>query len=104
MRNIGQGTIAGLLVVVATLLVINVAVITPSQEARADDDSSDDRGRPVEAVAFEVAGGGGPSGLEIWRIFSDGTVERNRGELVFFEMGCPELEEIEWCGWETVPE
>ena len=103
MRNIGQGTIAGLLVVVATLLVINLAVIAPSQEAHADDDSSDDRGRRVEAVAFEVEGGG-PDSQIIWRIFSDGTVERNRGVFVFFEPGCPELEEIEWCGWETVPE
>ena len=100
MRNIKHGTIAGLLVVVATLLVINLAIIAPGQEAQAQRG----RGRLVEAVAFELAGGGGPGGLTIWRIFSDGTVETNQGFVVIFKEECSTEPVIEWCGWEAVPE
>ena len=94
MRNIRNGTIAGLLAVVAALLTINLAVIAPGQKAHA-------AGPPSKAVAFHVEEFVKPGPL-LYRMFRDGTVERNQGVIVSFEPGCPEP--IEWCGWEAVPD
>jgi hypothetical protein len=91
MRSIRKGTIAGLLAVVATLLVINLAIIAPGQEAQA-------MGRPAEAVSVLFVHDGMSSGA-LYRLWSNGTVERN--EQMFFDMPC---ETVEWCGWQVVPE
>ena len=102
MRNVRHGAIAGLLVVVATLLAINLVVIAPSQEARADDDSSDDdsqRGRNDRAVALWVS----DFGPVVFRMFPDGTIESNRG----IGPGGPMPEPcgaFVWCGWQVIPE
>lgn len=96
MRKIRHGTIAGLLAVVAALLAINLAVIAPGQKAHAAAPP------PLStAVAFHVEEFVKPGPL-LYRMFRDGTVERNQGLIVSFEPGCPEP--IEWCGWETVPD
>jgi hypothetical protein len=100
MRDRRYGAIAGLLVIVVVLLAANLIVAAPGQEVRAHN-----FGPPVNAVELNVLGGvGGPEGpsVSVYRLWSDGTVERNQGLSDFPEPG--ECFSFDWCGWETVPE
>ena len=90
-------TITALLAVIAVLLAINLAVTAPGHEAQAQG-----VGPPARAVAFEVQSG--MTGPIVWRIFSDGTIERNQGFRSSFGSDCPDLSAIEWCGWVVVSE
>ena len=83
-------TITTLLAVIAVLLAINLSVTVPSHEAQAQA-----VGPPVEAVALQA----GEFGL-LYRMFSDGTVERNFGFVELFGDQCV----VDWCGWEAIPE
>ncbi len=83
-------TITALLAVIAVLLAINLAVTAPSHEAQAQG-----VGRPVVAVALQA-----PNSGIVYRMFSDGTVERNFGSTELFGDQCV----VTWCGWEVVPE
>ena len=87
-------TITTLLAVIAVLLVINLAVTSPSHEAQAQGVA---RGRPVEVVALQMEGLG--DGVRVYRMFSDGTVEGNLG----FHGG-PGGRVVEWFGWQEIPE
>ncbi len=91
-------TITALLVVIAVLLAINLAVTAPSHEAQAQG-----VGRPAEAVAFIVKDEF--MDLTAYRLWSDGTIERNVGDFGPFTPGEPCLgSPVEWCGWEVIPE
>ena len=85
-------TITTLLAVIAVLLAINLAVTAPSHEAQAQG-----VGPPVVAVALQTSEG---FGRTVYRMFSDGTVERNT------DISDPVFDQCvtEWCGWEAIPE
>ena len=86
-------TITAMLGVIAVLLAINLAVIAPGQEAMAQANLS---ARPGRAVALQA----NQFGSVIYRMFGDGTVERNVNVMDPFGDPCAS----DWCGWEIVPE
>ena len=89
----GQRTITTLLAAIVVLLAINLVVIAPGQEAQAQG-----MGRPPQAVALTVR-----NEFFSWaayRLWSDGTVERNEVIVPPLEVCLP----VEWCGWQTIPE
>ncbi len=85
-------TITALLAVIAVLLAINLAVTAPGQEAMAQPNTS---ARPGRAVALQA----NQFGSVIYRMFGDGTVERNVNFMDPLGDPCGS----EWCGWEVVP-
>ena len=98
MRNRTYGSVAGLLVIVAVLLAANLILSAPGQ-ARAGN------GPPVKAVELRLFEGGGPGGPAVtaYRLWSDGTVERNQG-LTDPLTNPEECFTFDWCGWQVVPE
>ena len=90
----GQRTITTLLAAIAVLLVINLVVVAPGQEAQAQG-----MGRPPQAVTIQVRSEG-MGGTALYRLWSDGTVERNEAPFVC----CGDCLPVEWCGWQVVPE
>ena len=108
-----QRTIVGLLTACAVLLALNLIAGGPGLEAQAvaqgkqqnqyddyddyDDNDDDNDGGALQAVAFQLRQDGFNTAL--YRLWSDGTVERN--EKPFLSGPCLP---IEWCGWQVVPE
>ena len=87
-------TIVTLLAVIAVLLAINLTPTAPSQA------QGQGVGRPAAAVALTVRDEF--FGVSAYRLWADGTVERNEG---MFPDCCPEqCLPIEWCGWQEIPE
>ncbi len=89
-----------LLATIAALLVANLFVNLSPQEAQAQAQPPvpppmvDDTPRVVGITSFKVN-----FGHVIYRIWSDGRVERN-----FTNPSCPNSPAGKWCGWNTVPE
>ena len=94
-----QRTIIAMLAVVAALLGLNL-IVGGSTPAGAQ---AQGMGRRPQAVAMQLSSNFG-MGVNVYRMFSDGTVEVNTGqEGPFDPMGCPEFS-IVWCGWVPIPE
>jgi hypothetical protein len=85
-----QNTITALLAVIAVLLAANLAA-SVTRPASAQNVPGQSMLPAVRAVGITQA-----SSTVIYRLWSDGTVERN---VQTFGL-CGDLE---WCGWETVP-
>ena len=93
----GQRTVVSLLAVVAVLLGLNL-IVGGSTPAAAQ---AQGMGRPANVLDFTVLTDGFGF-VTAFRLWSDGTIEGNRGisPPCCIELCLP----MEWCGWQDVPE
>jgi len=89
-------TIVALLAAVAVLLGLNL-IVGGSTPAAAQ---AQGMGRPPQVLTIHVRTTG-EGGTAIYRLWSDGTVERNEHPFLCCMEVCPL---VEWCGWQVVPE
>ncbi len=90
-----QRTIIAMLAVVAALLGLNL-IVGGSTPAGAQ---AQGMGQPPRAVTL-LERPGEQGGTVLYRLWSDGTVERNDAPFVC----CGACLLLEWCGWQVVPE
>ena len=94
-----QQTFSALLAVAVALLGLDLALRLSPREATAQPGPPEPP--PVQAVSIVVDTAPFNAKQQIYRLWSDGTVEWNRVNIARL---CGTVSNTSWCGWVTVPE
>ena len=96
-----QRTFSVLLAVAIVLLGLDLALRLSPRQAVAQEPPWEGEPPPVQAVSIVVDTAPFNAKQQIYRLWSDGTVEWNRVDIGKL---CLIASETTWCGWVTVPE